>query len=72
MFSVKGYSTIEVSRKVGVHKNTLLRWLRVGVIPEPKRNRVAGVHYRIWSDGDVERVRRYKAAHYMKKPRKKK
>ena len=69
---MKGYSTAEVAGKIGVHKSTLKRWLRDGAIPEPKHNRVAGVRYRIWSDRDVERVRRYKAAHYMKKPRKKK
>ena len=68
---MKGYSTVEVARKIGVHKSTLKRWLREGVLSEPKHNRIAGVGYRIWSDRDVERVRRYKAAHYMKKPRKK-
>ena len=63
---VKGYSTVEVARIVGVHKNTLKRWLREALIPEPRRNRVAGVGYRIWAERDVERVRRYKAAHYRK------
>ena len=61
---MKGYSTVEVSRMIGIHKATLRRWLQAGIIPEPKRNRVAGVGYRIWTDRDVERVKKYKAAHY--------
>ncbi len=68
---MKGYSTVEVAKMAGIHKATLRRWLQSGAIPEPRQNRVAGVGYRIWSNRDVERVRRYKAAHYMKKPRKK-
>ena len=63
---MKGYSTAEVAGVIGVHKNTLKRWLRERAIPEPKRNRVAGVRYRVWSNRDVERARRYKAARYRK------
>ncbi len=63
---MKGYSTVEVARVVGVHKATLRRWLQSGAIPEPKHNRVAGVGYRIWTARDVERVRKWKAAHYRK------
>jgi len=68
---MKRYSTAEVAEIVRVHKATLRRWLQQGAIPEPKHNRIAGVNYRVWTDRDVERVRHYKAAHYMKKPRKK-
>lgn len=32
-------STAEVARQAGIHKDTLLRWLRSGVIPEPDRDR---------------------------------
>ena len=68
---MKSYSTVEVARKVGIHKSTLRDWLQRGAIPEPKRQSNGGQVVRIWTDRDVERVRRYKAAHYMKKPRKK-
>lgn len=34
----KTLSTKEVAEKANVHKDTLLRWLRNGLIPEPKRN----------------------------------
>lgn len=63
---MRGYSTAEVARIIGIHKNTLKRWLREGLIAEPRRNRVAGVGYRIWTAHDVERVRKYKAGHYRK------
>lgn len=33
------FSTAEVARQAGVHRDTLLRWLRSGVVPEPKRDR---------------------------------
>lgn len=32
-------STAEVARHVGIHKDTLLRWLRTGRVREPKRDR---------------------------------
>ncbi len=63
---MKGYSTAQVARMIGVHKNTLKRWLRDGSIPEPRRNQVAGVGYRIWTARDVERAKKHKAAHYRK------
>lgn len=34
----KTLSTKQVAEKANVHKDTLLRWLRNGSIPEPKRN----------------------------------
>lgn len=63
---MKTYSTAEVARTAGVDKSTLLRWLRDGKIPEPRRVRGAGIESRIWTDREVERVRKYKAEHYRK------
>jgi site-specific DNA-methyltransferase (cytosine-N4-specific) len=34
-----GVSTAEVARRAGVHRDTLLRWLRRGLLPEPGRDR---------------------------------
>ena len=51
---------------VGVHKNTLKRWLRDGKVREPRNVSNGGVEARIWTDPDVERVRKYKAANYRK------
>jgi site-specific DNA-methyltransferase (cytosine-N4-specific) len=35
----KLFSTAEVAERAGVHKDTLLRWLRAGDVAEPKRDR---------------------------------
>ena len=59
---MKACSTAEVARIVEVHKATLLRWLYNGSIPEPKRYSNGGVDFRIWTERDVERVRKFKAA----------
>lgn len=66
-------STVEVARAVGIHKVTLQRWLLDGKLPEPRRVRQGGVEVRIWTVRDLDRVRKYKAAHYGegKGPRKK-
>lgn len=63
---MKTYFTSQVAAIVGVHKVTLQRWLLAGRIPEPKRVRMNGVEVRIWTNRDVERVRRYKERFYRK------
>ena len=63
---MKTYSTAAVARKVGIHKVTLIRWLLSGKIREPRRLKNGGMDFRIWTDRDVERVRRYKEQFYRK------
>ena len=69
------YSTSQITQLVGISRMTLLRWLRAGKIREPRRISDGGIEARLWSDRDVERVRKYKAGHYRKgrgrKPQKK-
>ena len=62
----KSYSTIQVARTVGIGRMTLLRWLKEGKIPEPRRISNVGLEARIWTDLDVERVRKYKRENYRK------
>ena len=50
----KSYSTNQVTTMVGIGRMTLLRWLKDGKIPEPRRIRSGGIDARIWSDRDVE------------------
>lgn len=64
--AMKSYSTVEVARKVGIHKSTLRDWLQRGAIPEPKQRANGGQIVRIWTDRDVERVKKHKASHYRK------
>ena len=61
------YSTAEVAKAIGVSKNTLLRWLYAGTLPEPKRETFGGVENRIWSEKDLEKARKHKEQSYRKR-----
>ena len=50
---VKNYTTQQVAQKAGVHKDTILRWLREGKIQEPHRNRNG---WRVFSDSQVSEI----------------
>jgi DNA-binding transcriptional MerR regulator len=60
------YSTPEAARKCGVHHITLQRWVSAGKVKAPRKTRVGGVVVRLWTDSDLEKVRKFKAAHYRK------
>src|SRR5713226_4726853 len=49
-------STAEVARIAGVHRDTLLRWLREGLIPEPRRDRHG---WRIFDDCEAKRIAQF-------------
>ncbi|MCY3794902.1 MAG: DNA methyltransferase, partial [Gammaproteobacteria bacterium] len=49
-------STAEVAGLAGVHRDTLLRWLRNGCVPEPRRD---GRGWRVFSARDVAAVVAY-------------
>ncbi len=63
---MRTYSTKRVCKIVGIGRQTLLRWLHNGKVKEPRKISNGGVVARVWTDRDVERVRKYKAAHYRK------
>jgi len=46
----------EVAGLAGISKNTLLRWLKAGKVPEVARDRNG---WRVFSEEDVARVRAY-------------
>lgn len=48
-----GLSTAEVAAKAGVHRDTLLRWLREGLIEEPARDQRG---WRVFSETEAEVV----------------
>jgi DNA-binding transcriptional MerR regulator len=60
------YSTAQVAREAGVNKRTLLRWLYAGEIPEPQKIEV-GHDNRVWTESDLNRVKRYKEHNYRKR-----
>jgi DNA modification methylase len=47
------FSTADVAAKAGVHRDTLLRWLREGTVSEPSRDRNG---WRIFSPSEVEAI----------------
>ena len=48
--------TKEVASAVGIHKDTLLRWLRKGFVAEPQRDRNG---WRVFTHEETEAIRRY-------------
>ena len=60
------YSTGQAAKMLGVNRVTLQRWLIAGRVGEPKKVKMGGVEVRIWTDRDVERVHKFKAANYRK------
>ena len=64
--AMKSYSTAKVAAEVGVSKLTLIRWLMAGKVKEPRRVNQGGVEIRLWTNRDVERVRKYKQENYRK------
>ena len=47
------FSTANVAEKAGVHRDTLLRWLRKGTVPEPKRDRHG---WRVFSASEADAI----------------
>ena len=61
---MKTYSTKQVAQMLLIDRATLRRWLLSGKIREPRRIKNGGINARVWTARDVERVRKWKAAHY--------
>lgn len=67
------YTTREAAERVGMHLSFVRRLVSSGKIAAPPLHRYkGGVSVRLWSERDVERLRRYKAEHPRGRPRKSK
>jgi len=51
-------STLQVAKKLGIGKSTLSRHILAGKIPAPKETLAGGMLMRLWSETDIERLRR--------------
>src|SRR5437016_2744773 len=49
-------STAAVAQRAGVHRDTLLRWLREGRVPEPRRNHNG---WRVFTDSEAQQIERF-------------
>ena len=66
------YSTVEVAELVDVSWDTLNRWIRERKFPVPPVQSLGRIRVRIWTENDVEKVRKYKLDHYRGKGGRKK
>lgn len=55
------FSTVEAAKRIGVSKNTLLRWLDDGLIEDVPRDWRG---WRVWDQADVERVKAFQQAYH--------
>ena len=63
---MKTYSTRQAAEAVGISWITLRRWLAAGNIRPSKSLPFDGRTLWRWTDADMERLRKHKAAHYRK------
>ena len=55
------YDTSEVARLVGVSKQTLLRWIRTGLVADVHRDQRG---WRVWTNEDLARVKRFRETYH--------
>ncbi|MGD0695080.1 MAG: MerR family transcriptional regulator [Terriglobia bacterium] len=63
---MNGYSTAQMARLLKIGRQTLHRWIKDRPSLAPRKSTVGGVVIRLWTDRDVERVRKYKQENYRK------
>jgi excisionase family DNA binding protein len=57
------FSTFEAANRVGVSKNTLLRWLDEGLIEDVQRDWRG---WRVWMQQDIERIKAFKLEYHRR------
>ena len=57
------YSTFQAAKKIGVSKNTLLRWIADGLIEDVRRDWRG---WRVWSQEDIDSVKVFKDAYHRR------
>jgi predicted DNA-binding transcriptional regulator AlpA len=67
-YNMRERSISEVAREIVVQRATLYEWIRKGKIPIPRLRMISGVRLRVWTDGEVKEIKKYKAEYYRKKP----
>ena len=56
-------TTAQAAEQIGVCKNTLLRWVNEGLIPEVHRDWRG---WRVWSEKDINTARAFKKAYHAR------
>jgi hypothetical protein len=63
---MKTLSTKQIASIVDIDRVTLERWLKDRKIKMPKMVRIGSRRFRLWSWGDLKRIRQFKAENYRK------
>jgi DNA-binding transcriptional MerR regulator len=58
-------STKEVARELGIARSTLELWIQKGKV-KPKTVTVGKLQYRLWTEREVDKIRRVKEKSYRK------
>ncbi len=52
----KFFTIAEVAKRVGIHADTLRRWVKTGKIPEPSRDRN---DWRVFTEDEIQEIIRF-------------
>lgn len=63
---MKVYSTSQAAKIAGISRVTLERWIRDGKVKKPSALGNGPGNARLWTEPEVERVRKYKEKNYYK------
>ena len=55
---MRTYSTNQVAKKLGINQANLQRAIRRKTVPFPSLQQVGALKIRLWTDGDVARLRK--------------
>jgi predicted transcriptional regulator len=58
------FSISETARLLDVHRGTLRRWIRDGLIPKPIAEDTAGARLRYWNKDGFSKVKDYREKHF--------
>jgi transposase-like protein len=58
------HSISDTARLLGIHRGTLRRWIRRGVISRPIAEDVAGSRLRYWTTAELAKIKKYKEEHF--------
>ena len=61
---MKTFSTIEVAKLLKIGNDTLHRWVHTEKVAAPRLQKVGGLSIRLWTEADIEEVKKYKLEHY--------
>jgi transposase-like protein len=64
---VKSYTISEAASVLGVDRTTLRRWVRQKKVPAPTPGIVDGILSKLWTENDMEQLRKHKARSYWGK-----